>query len=51
VKEAPLKTDVGEKVIINASPRNRKETWTGLIWLRTGHVAGSCERGNDFRDL
>jgi len=24
------------------------ETWTGLIWLRIGTVAGTCECGNEL---
>ena len=23
------------------------EAWTGLIWLRVGHVADACECGNE----
>jgi hypothetical protein len=23
------------------------EAWTGLIWLREGHVAGACEYGDE----
>jgi len=26
------------------------ETWTGLIWLRIGTVAGTCKRGNEPLD-
>jgi len=25
----------------------RRGTWTGLIWLRKGQVAGCCECGNE----
>jgi hypothetical protein len=38
--------DVDGKIIIRVFKKWDVGTWTGLIWLRIGQVAGAFENGN-----
>jgi hypothetical protein len=46
-EETIRKTLTYGKNNIKIDLRENGMVWTGLIWLRAGPVAGSCEQGNE----
>jgi len=39
--------DIDRRIILNTASRNRRGVFTGLIWLKIGQVAGSCQHGSE----
>jgi hypothetical protein len=50
-KDITRKTDIGGTVILKwILERQDGAVWIGLMWLKTGTSAGSCEHGSEPSD-
>jgi len=39
---------IDRRIILNPASKNRMGAFTGLIWLKIGQVAGSCECSSEL---
>jgi hypothetical protein len=39
--------DTDRRIILNPASRNRMGAFTGLIWLKIGQLAGSCQHSSE----